>query len=156
VPHEGAPFTQLGVQARYRPPLGPLGAIGDRLLGAEVVDASLTTFLEDLAAAVTDHVIAPSLTPEPDDGEAAAPEAGPETKRVFLTVDGLAVRPGGAVAAVGALAAIPGVIHVSLDPFADLAAVDHDPERCSPGQMQAALEEQAPAKNRHGGAPCSS
>src|SRR5581483_7686159 len=51
VPNTGLPFTQIGVVARYRPPLGALGAVGDRLIGREVADAALTAFLDDLAEA---------------------------------------------------------------------------------------------------------
>ena len=141
VAHDGAPFTQLGVLARYRPPLGPLGAIGDRLLGAEVVDASLTTFLDDLAEAVADHVVAPSLGRPNGHGGDRPAENNPETRRLLLMVEGLAVRPGGAAGACDALQALPGVIHVSLDPWNGLTAVDHDPAECDLDQMTAALDE---------------
>ncbi|HKY77166.1 MAG TPA: hypothetical protein VJS45_13555, partial [Acidimicrobiia bacterium] len=61
------PYTQIGVLARYRPPFGALGAIGDRIMGAEVTDASLTTFLDELANAVADGTTPPSMAPEKDE-----------------------------------------------------------------------------------------
>ena len=139
VPTEGPAFTQLGVLARYRPPFGTLGAIADRLLGAEVTDAALTTFLDELADAVAEHTVPPSLRPggepvrriEMDD---------PPLRRVLLTVDGLAVRPGGAVGVSETLMAVPGVATVSLDPWSGLVAVDHDPARCTLEQFTAALD----------------
>ena len=141
VPHDGAAFTELGVVARYRPPLGPLGAIGDRLVGAEVVDASITEFLDDLADGVVESVAAPLPAPgaEAADGGADRPEDTPGIRRLLFPVDGLAVRPGGAAGACAALVAVPGVVHVSLDPGIGLAAVDHDPARCGPDQLTAAL-----------------
>ena len=145
VPHDGASFTQLGVLARYRPPLGPLGAVGDRLVGAEVVDASLTRFLEDLAGAVEAGVAVESPAPFSDGPEGLDEDQDPQVRRLLLTVNGLAVRRGGATGACRALAALRGVVHVSLDPWTGLAAVDHDPARCGPAQMTAALEEQASA-----------
>jgi len=146
VTHDGAPFTQLGFLARYRPPLGPLGAIGDRLLGAEIVDASLTTFLDELAEAVADHVIAPSLAGENGRAGDRPAQSDPDTRRLLLMVQGLAIRPGGAAGACDTLRALPGVVHVSLDPWNGLAAVDHDPARCDLEQMTAALDERLPAE----------
>ena len=138
VPHDGAPFTQLGVVARYRPPLGPLGALGDRLAGAEVVDASITEFLDELAVAVERRVPVPAARPaEP----AERPDGDAGLRRLFLPVDGLAVRPGGGAGAGAALAATAGVVHVSLDPGTGLMAVDHDPAVCGPDRLRAALED---------------
>ncbi|MEW6470888.1 MAG: hypothetical protein AB1679_01340 [Actinomycetota bacterium] len=143
VPHDGAPFTQLGILARYRPPLGPLGALGDRLAGAEVVDASLTTFLDELAEAVGNHVTPPLLAAQAEDSASGEHDDNPNNRRLFLTVDGLAVRRGGAAGVCETLAALPGVARVSLNPFSGLAAVDHDPTRCGLEQMAAALDEEA-------------
>ena len=148
VPNDAVPFTQLGVLARYRPPFGALGAVGDRLVGAEVTDAALTTFLDELADAVANHTVAPSPSPSPSPHPEAEPRRGGRdgVQRIHLTVDGLAVRRGGAVGACDTLAAIPGVVHVSLDPWTGLVAVDHDPARCSVAQLTAALDEQAAAR----------
>jgi hypothetical protein len=147
VPNDEAPFTQLGIVARYRPPFGPLGAIGDRLVGADVTDAALTLFLDQLAGAVADHVDPPSLRPRTERPGFAPSYDDPGIRRVLLPVDGLAVRPGGAVGLAEALQAVPGIVHVGVNPFAGLVAVDHDPERCSSGQVLAVLEEQPTARS---------
>jgi hypothetical protein len=139
VPNDMVPFTQVGILARYRPPLGPLGALGDRLVGADVTDAALTLFLEELADAVSDNVVRPSLQPQPDDPGFTPPYDDPSIRRVFLPVDGMAVRPGGAVGLGHVLMVMPGIIHVSMNPFAGIVAVDHDPERCSSAQVLAAV-----------------
>jgi hypothetical protein len=145
VPHDGPPFTQIGILARYRPPLGPLGAIADRLVGAEITDAALTAWLEELADAIDDRVVAPSLRPEPVPPPIPLAE-DPALRRVLLPVDGLAVRRGGAVGACATLEARPGVIHVSLNPFSGLIAVDHDPDVCPSDQLMDVLDgEQAAA-----------
>jgi hypothetical protein len=146
VPHEGLPFTQLGVLARYRPPFGPLGAVGDRLVGAEVTDAALTTFLDQLSDAVADHIDPPSLRDQADQEPDPQEHDHPEVRRLLLTLDGLGVRPGGAVGVCEALSAMPGVLDVSMDPWAGLVAVDHDPTRCGLEEMAAALEDQATAR----------
>lgn len=146
VPNDALPFTQLGVLARYRPPFGPLGAIGDRLVGAEVLDAALTTFLDELADAVANHTVPPSVEPRAEEGAPRDEDGDSAIRRVFFTVEGLAVRRGGAVGVCEALAALPGVDHVSLDPWTGLMAVDHDPTRCRSGQLMAALGEQAAAR----------
>jgi hypothetical protein len=145
VPNDTLPFTQLGILARYRPPLGPLGALGDRLVGAEVLDATLTTFLDEVSDAVANQTVPPSLQPEAEFGPHGSEDAD-EIRRVHLTVEGLAVRRGGAVGATDALAAVPGVVNVSLDPWTGLVAVDHDPAECDAEQLMAALEEQAAAQ----------
>jgi len=44
------PATQIGFFGRYRPPLGSLGALGDRLAGSHLVLESVVTFLTALAA----------------------------------------------------------------------------------------------------------
>jgi hypothetical protein len=137
VPNTRRPRTQLGVLARYRPPFGVLGALGDRLVGAEITDAALTTFLDELAAAVTEHTVA---TSKPADAAPDAPRAGTPVRRIFLTIDGLGVRPGGAVGVCVALADVPGVVSVDLDPFAGLATVDHDAAICGPAELAAALD----------------
>ena len=145
VPNRKRAFTQVGVVARYRPPFGALGAVADRLAGAEVADAALTAFLEELVGAAESDLAPPDLLPDADgESEASQPEEG-GGRRVFLVIDALAVRSGGAVGASACLLAIPGVIAVSVDPWSGLAAVDYEPGRCSPGQLVDALQEQAPA-----------
>lgn len=136
--NDEAPFTQFGIIARYRPPLGPLGAFGDRLIGADVADATLTTFLDELAGAAERAIDPPRQ--ESGDADSGHHEVDPGLHRLFLTVDGLAVRPGGAAGVSAALVAVPGVVHVSLNPWAGLVAVDHDPTQCGLDRLVAALD----------------
>ena len=140
LPNNNVPFTQIGVVVRYRPPLGGLGAIGDRLLGREVADAALTGFIDELAQAAereldpTGPLLAPAAT-------SAAQPAGPAgVRRVFLTIDGLGVRPGGAVGAHHALAGVPGVVGVSVEPWTGLTTVDYDASACTVNRLLAAIE----------------
>jgi len=44
------PITQIGFFGRYRPPLGPVGTLGDTLVGSRAVLESVVAFLTDLAA----------------------------------------------------------------------------------------------------------
>jgi copper chaperone CopZ len=138
VPNSGRPCTQLGVLARYRPPFGLLGALGDRLVGAEITDAALTTFLDELAGAVTEHTLAAVPDPTGESPDAAGDDT--QLRRIRITVDGLGVRRGGAVEVCQALAELPGVVSVDVDPFAGLATVDHDPAVCSSADLAAALD----------------
>jgi hypothetical protein len=147
VPHDGTPFAQIGIVARYRPPLGPLGAIADRLVGAEVIDASLTAWLDELARAVEDGVAAPSLESIPVQPPSLI-AANPAVRRVLLSVDGLTVRRGGAVGTVAALKARPGVLHVSLNPFSGLVAVDHDPDVCPSEELTDVLDDEQAATTK--------
>ena len=144
VPNDSVPFTQLGVLARYRPPFGALGAIGDRIMGADVTDASLTTFLDELAGAVAAGTTPPSMAQtgdEEEDRSRPAVERAASIQRIFLTVDGLAARTGGAVRLGERLMAVPGVVHVGLDPWVGLVEVDHDPTICISEELMAAIEE---------------
>jgi hypothetical protein len=141
VPSDGGPFTEIGIQARYRPPLGPLGAVGDRLVGAGITDVALTTFLDDLADAVDNQVPAPSL--EPPLGAPDRQDDDPAIRRILLTVEGLAIRHGGGTGACAALEALDGVAHVSLNPFSELVAVDLDPAVCTTDDLMAALDDDA-------------
>jgi hypothetical protein len=139
----------VAVSRPVRLHLGGLVCGDDRAragLGAEVVDVSLTSFLDDLAGAVLDHVEspardAPPAPPPPEEGDRAV-------RRLLLPVDGLAVRPGGATSVYEALSTVPGVVHVSLDPVSGLAAVAHDPAVCRPDRLTAALAEHTPAAAR--------
>jgi hypothetical protein len=139
--NEEAAFSQIGILARYRPPLGPLGAVGDRLVGGDVTDVALTTFLDEVARAAEQGI--EPLAPATAQGDRGSDD--PTLRRVFLTVDGLAIRPGGGVGTCQALEAIPGVARVNLNPLAGLVVIDHDPARCGLDEMQAVLEEQAAA-----------
>jgi len=140
VPNTGLPFTQIGVVARYRPPLGALGAVGDRLIGREVADAALTAFLDDLAEAAERELDPPGPLLGPAASPSSPPAEGADVSRVFVTIDGLGVRPGGAVGAAGALRAIPGVVAVSIEPWSGLTAVDYQPSVCTTNQLLLAVE----------------
>jgi len=141
VPSDGAPFTEIGIQARYQPPLGPLGAVGDRIVGAGVTDAAMTTFLDELADAVAEQV--PAVSPEPQPASPEGQDDDPSIRRILLPVDGLAVRHGGGTRACAALRALDGVAHVSLNPFSELVAVDLDPAVCTTDDLMAALDDDA-------------
>ena len=143
VPNRKRAFTQVGVVARYRPPFGALGAVGDRLAGAEVADAALTAFVEELVGAAESDLGPPALRPDRDGPSEASDPEEDDARRIYIVIDALAVRTGGAVGASACLMAIPGVIAVSVDPWSGLAAVDYEAERCSPGQLVDALQEQA-------------
>ena len=62
-------------------------------------------------------------------------------QRIFLTVDGLAARTGGAVRLCEQLMAVPGVVNVGIDPWVGLVGVDHDPTICISEALMAAIEE---------------
>ena len=111
-----------------------------------MTDAALTTFLDELSDAVAEHIDPPSLPVQTDQETDPQEPNDPEVRRLLLTVEGLGVRPGGAVGAWEALAATPGVLNVSMDPWTGLVAVDHDPTRCGLEQMLAALEDPATAR----------
>lgn len=141
VSNDSLPYTQIGVLARYRPPFGALGTIGDRIAGADLTDASLTTFLDELARAVADGTAPPSASPEEvRERQATADDGLSAVRSVFLTVDGLATRPGGAVGVCERLMALPGVVHVGIDPRVGLVEVDHDPGLCKSEDLMAAVE----------------
>ena len=46
------PLTQLSLAGHYRPPLGPLGVVGDVVIGHRVAEASIYRFLRDLASRI--------------------------------------------------------------------------------------------------------
>jgi hypothetical protein len=83
-------------------------------------------------------VPAPAAEDGPDDHDQTA-----LGHRVFLPVDGLACRSGGAVTTRRLLSSLPGVSVVELDPIAGIAAVDYDPERNTPEDLRNLLEADA-------------
>jgi hypothetical protein len=138
---DGAPFTQLGIIARYRPPFGPVGALGDRLIGADLTDEALNTLLDELARAAEGDIDPPAPAESPDQPDAEHHKLDdPGLRRLVLQVDGLAVRPGGAVGVAEALADVPGVVNVSLNPPAGLVSLDHDPAVSRLHEMLAVLD----------------
>jgi hypothetical protein len=44
------PLSQLSIIGSYRPPAGPAGAVGDRVLGHRLAEAAVRHFLTELAA----------------------------------------------------------------------------------------------------------
>ncbi len=140
VPNAGLPFTQIGVVARYRPPFGALGAVGDRLIGREVADAALTGFIDELAEAAERERDPPGPLFGPAASIAPQPPDTAGLNRVVLTIGGLGVRRGGAVGASTALQAIPGVVAVSIEPWSGLTAVDYEPSVCTTDELLLAVE----------------
>lgn len=136
-------FTQVGLVGRYRPPFGPLGGTGDRVVGSGVAAESVAWFVEDMARRI-EEMVEPQPEEPQAEAEAEAPAAtepdGPELRRVFLPLDGLHERAGGAAGVSRQLSATPGVVRVDLDPVAELAEIEYDPSRCSPDQLVAELE----------------
>jgi hypothetical protein len=125
-------LTQVGLVGRYRPPLGVLGGIADRLGGSGIAVESIRRFVEDLARRLETVFTAERSKSAKDESttEITREPGGPELKKILLMVERLATRPGGAVGAVRRLAATPGVVWVDIDPDSTLAEVHYDPARC--------------------------
>jgi len=47
------PRTQIAIHGRYRPPIGVFGAIGDAMLGHRVAEASVRSFIGEIARRLT-------------------------------------------------------------------------------------------------------
>lgn len=137
----GCRITQIGLVGRYRPPFGVFGSAVDRVAGFEIVAESVMKFVQDFTQRIeagVPAVPAPAAGEGPDDHDQTALR-----HRVFLPVDGLACRSGGAVTTRRLLSSLPGVSAVELDPIAGIAAVDYDPERNTPEDLQNLLEADA-------------
>jgi copper chaperone CopZ len=144
VDYRGWPITQIGLVGRYRPPFGAFGNAIDRVAGAQIVAESVTWFVEEVARRLAAALPAQEAL-EPPLGKETAPVDLEPWPHVFLPVDGLSHRVGGAAAARQRLASIPGVQHVEIDPIAAMAVVDYDPERCTPDDFVAVLDADADA-----------
>jgi hypothetical protein len=134
-------LTQVGLVGRYRPPLGVLGDIADRLGGSGIAVESIRRFVEDVA-----RRLEAVFTPPKSDEDERTPDVtrepgGPELKKILLMVERLATRPGGAVGAARRLAATPGVVRVDIDPDTTLAEVHYNPARCQARDLVAELED---------------
>jgi hypothetical protein len=129
-------ITQVGLLGRYRPPLGALGGAVDRIAGAEIVAESVTTFVADLAARFEAEL---ASVPASGDHEPSALEEG--RRRIFLPVNGLCLRAGGAIDIRHRLALLPGVRTVEVDPLAAMALITYDPERCNVDDLAACAED---------------
>jgi hypothetical protein len=143
VPSGRRHLTQVGLVGRYRPPLGVLGDMADRIGGSGVAVESIRHFVEDLARRLETMVSPEPLGP--GEGESTPdvtrePE-GPEVKKILVIVEQLASRPGGAVGVARRLAARPGVVRVDIDPDTTLAEIHYDPARCHPGDFLDDLED---------------
>jgi copper chaperone CopZ len=142
VDYRGCPITQIGLVGRYRPPFGAFGNAIDRVAGSQIVAESVTWFVAGIARRLEAALPAPEA-PEDPLGKEAAPleiDLAPPWPHVFLPVDGLSHRRGGAAAVREHLAAVSGVQHVEIDPIAAMAVVDYDPERCTPDDFVAVLD----------------
>jgi copper chaperone CopZ len=136
-------LTQVGLVGRYRPPLGRLGAAGDIAAGAGVAGESVGRFLDGLARRLETLVEA-----VPAVGEEAEPTPDPEEdgsgvalREVFVPVDRLGRRPGGAAGVARRLASISGVARAEVDPGTGLAEVEYDPAYCNLQRLQDELED---------------
>jgi len=141
VDYRGWPITQVGLVGRYRPPFGEVGNAIDRVAGAQIVAESVAWFVGEVTRRLEAAVPAPEALEPPSGNEAALDDVDlAPWPHVFLPVDGLAHRAGGAAAVREHLAAVPGVQHVEIDPIAAMAVVDYDPERCTPDDFVAVLD----------------
>ena len=136
-------LTQVGLVGRYRPPLGVVGDVADRLGGSGIAVESIRHFVEGVAQRL-EAMVTPER-PRPDEDEptpdATREPAGPEQKKILLMVEGLTSRPGGAVRVARRLAAMPGVVRVGIDPDSALAEIHYDPDRCHPNDLVDEVEE---------------
>jgi plastocyanin len=67
--------------------------------------------------------------------------ASPKTERVTLAIEGLSCGGGGDLAADRALAHVPGVVRVYVNPATEMAYVEYAPGACSLTNLQTALQE---------------
>lgn len=136
-------FTQVGLVGHYRPPLGVLGDLADRLGGSGIAVESIRRFVDDVARRL-ETVFTRERTKSDEDEpttDITREPGGPELKKILLMVERLATRPGGAVGAARHLAATPGVVWVDIDPDTTLAEVHYDPARCHAGDLIDDLED---------------
>jgi hypothetical protein len=132
-------ITQIGIVGHYRPPFGVMGGLADRLAGEAVAEESVARFLEDVSRRVEDLITEPAV-PE-DDSSSSRPPADSRLRRVFMPVDRLDDRPGGAACVGRYLDAAPGVVRAEIHPLTGMATVEFDPELCDPVKLLEDLEE---------------
>ena len=136
-------LTQVGLVGRYRPPLGVIGDLADRLGGSGIAVESIRRFVDDVARRL-ETVFTRERTKSDEDEpttDIIREPGGPELKKILLMVERLATRPGGAVGAARRLAATPGVVWVDIDPDTTLAEVHYDPARCHAADLIDDLED---------------
>jgi hypothetical protein len=136
-------LTQVGLVGWYRPPLGVVGDMADRLGGHEIAEESIRHFVDDVARRLEAMATPEPLGPEEDEQtpDVIREPGGPEVKKVLLIVERLGSRLGGAVGVARRLAATPGIVRVDIDPDTTLAEIHYDPSRCHPGTLLDELEE---------------
>ncbi len=136
-------LTQVGLAGWYRPPLGVIGDVADRLGGSGIAVESVRHFVEDVARHLENLVTPERTEPDEDDPAPGATRepAGPGLKKILLIVERLALRPGGALGVARRLAAVPGVVRVEIDPTTTLAELHYDPDRCHPSDLLDDLDE---------------
>lgn len=135
-------ITQVGLSGRYRPPLGALGGVGDRLLGPEVAAASVAEFVDAIARRLEGMVAAEAGDPESRRSQSLPVEPG--QSRILVMLDGLGGREGGAAAVVRLLAGTTGVVRAEVDPLAGIAEIVFDPGRCRLHQLLEDLDVPVP------------
>ena len=131
--------TQLGLLGRYEPPFGRLGALADTVAGSRVVFESIERFLDNLVERLERDLPQPPPAPE----EAGVSPARPpeRLRRVFLPVDGLGDRAGGALEIQRRLQALAGVVAVQVDPLTKMAVVEYDATACGLTELLTELDE---------------
>jgi copper chaperone CopZ len=97
--------------------------------------------LETLVEAVpTDVDEEAEPTPDPEEES-----SGVALREVFVPVERLGRRPGGAAGVAHRLASISGVTRAEVDPATGLAEVEYDPAYCNLQRLQDELEDDGPA-----------
>lgn len=132
-------ITQIGVVGHYRPPFGVIGAVADRLAGEAVAAESVSRFVEELARRLEGLIAEPAAAGK--DPRLIQPPVGPGLRRVFIPVDRLDDRPGGAACVGRYLESAPGVVRAEVHPLAGMAAIEFDPELCNPMKLLEDLED---------------
>jgi hypothetical protein len=132
-------ITQIGVVGRYRPPFGTMGGLADSLAGETVAAESVARFVEDLARRVEALIAEPPAPGE--DLNLTGPPVDSRLRRVFMPVDRLDDRPGGAACVGRYLETAPGVVRAEVHPLVGMATIEFDPELCSPVKLLQDLED---------------
>jgi hypothetical protein len=120
-----------------------------------VVLESVGRFIDDLADRIEAEVPPVASAPEADDQSTPVVQPSARRRRIFLPVDGLERRPGGALALRQRLIAVPGVADVEVDAVAEMVVVDYDATVCGVTRLLSVLEEDSeedPAPSRATGA----
>jgi hypothetical protein len=139
--------TQIGFVGWYEPPLGWLGAVADSLAGKRLILESVEEFVEGLAARLEREF--PEAPPVGGEAERHPGRPPGRLRRVFLPVEDLDHRPGGASEALRRLETEPGVATVRIEPPLEVAVVEYDATVCGLSRLLGLLEPAAAAPNEH-------